>query len=109
VLFGQGSPVLKRRLGELKLESMTMRRRTIVLDDDLVGALSLLDQPIDQAMRELVALELYRRGAISSGKAAQLVGMAKLDFIQYSGKLGIPFFRMTDDELDAEVARIRSL
>jgi predicted HTH domain antitoxin len=88
---------------------MTMRRRTIALDDDLVGVLSLLDQPLEQAVRELIALELYRRGTISSGKAAQLIGMTKLDFIQYSGKLGIPFFRMTDDELDAEVARIRSL
>lgn len=86
-----------------------MRRRTITLDDELLGVLSLLDQPLEQAVRELIALELYRRGTISSGKAAQLLGMTKREFIQYSGKLGIPFFRLSDEELDAEIERVRSL
>jgi len=86
-----------------------MSRVAVEVDQDLAEILALLGQPLDQAARELMVLELYRRETISSGKAAQLLGMSKLDFIQYSGRLGIPFFRMSNEELDAEVARIRAL
>jgi predicted HTH domain antitoxin len=85
-----------------------MSRVTLELDDDLVAAMGLLDQPPQQAARELIVLELYRREVISSGKAAELLGMSKLEFIQYSGKLGIPYFRMSNDEWQTEVSRVRS-
>lgn len=86
-----------------------MDRVTVELDEPLVQALSLLDRPLDQAVREAVVLDLYRRGTISSGKAAQLLGMAKLDFIQMAGRLGIPYFQLDDADLDTEIARARSL
>lgn len=49
-------------------------------------------------------LELYRRGIISSGKAGDLLGMQRFDFVRYAGDLGIPFFRMNKDEWEAEKA-----
>lgn len=86
-----------------------MSRVTVELDESLVQALALLDQPLDDAVRETVVLELYRRGTISSGKAAQLLNTSKLEFIQYSGRLGIPYFRLTGEELDSEITRARSM
>lgn len=59
------------------------------------------------AAKECLVLELYRRGLISSGKAAELLGMNRLVFIQHSGRLGIPYFRMSAQEWDDEVRRIR--
>jgi predicted HTH domain antitoxin len=85
-----------------------MTHVTIELDEELARALALVDQPVEQAARELMVLELYRRGAISSGKAAHLLGMPRLEFIQYSGRLGIPFFDMSEEEWAEEVDRIRS-
>ena len=82
---------------------------TIELDAGMVEVLGLLDQPIDQAVRELIVLELYRRSVISTGKAAHLLHMPLLDFIRYSGNLGIPYFRMTKEEWEEEVRQIRSL
>lgn len=79
------------------------------LDEEIVEVLGLLAQPLQQAARELIVLELYRRALISSGKAAQLLGMDQLEFIQYSGRLGIPFFRMSKDEWAAEVAASKEL
>jgi predicted HTH domain antitoxin len=76
------------------------------LDEDLVALLHGLDRPIREAARELIVLELYRRGAISSGKAAQLLSMDRVAFIQYAGRLGIPFFSMTDDEWQTELREI---
>ena len=81
---------------------------TIELDENLVDVLGQLDQPIEQAVRELIVLELYRRAEISAAKAAHLLGRPLLEFIQWSGRLGIPYFRITEEELEAEVERIRS-
>jgi predicted HTH domain antitoxin len=85
---------------------MEMTSIQIQIDNDLVPFLHGLNQPIEQAARELIVLELYRRGTISSGKAAELLLMSRLAFIQYTGRLGIPFFAMTDDEWDAEMRDI---
>jgi predicted HTH domain antitoxin len=83
-----------------------MGSKILPLSDDLVKVLETLDQPLERAALELMVMELYRREKISSGKAAQLLGMPKLDFIQYSGELGIPFFRMDLGELEREVRMI---
>ena len=39
---------------------------------------------------------------ISHGRAAEILGVHKLDLIVYYGKLGLPYLDMTEDELDAE-------
>jgi predicted HTH domain antitoxin len=74
------------------------------LGDELSGVLAALGEPIEQAAREMIVFELYRRGAISSGKAAELLGMPRLDFIRRTSELGIPYFRFSEDEWQAEVA-----
>lgn len=79
------------------------------LDEDLVALLHQLNQPIKRAARELMVLELYRRGTISSGKAAQLLGMSRSNFIHYSSSLGIPYLEMTADEWQAERTRSERL
>jgi predicted HTH domain antitoxin len=79
---------------------------SIELDADLAGLLSGLDQPLAQSAREFIVLEMYRRAIISSGKAAELLGMTREAFIAYSGRLGIPFYRITPSDLDAEIARM---
>jgi predicted HTH domain antitoxin len=52
---------------------------------------------------------VYRRGLLSSGKAAELLGMNRVAFIHYTGRLGIPFFRMTDDEWEEEAGLAQEL
>lgn len=85
-----------------------MARVTINLDDDLVHVLELLERPVEQAAREAIVLELYRRGTISSGKAAQLLHVSKGEFIQFSGRLGIPYFQLSEAEWKKEIEHIRS-
>jgi predicted HTH domain antitoxin len=76
------------------------------LDEDLVQALHTIDQPVQQAARELIVIELYRRDLITSGKAAELLGMSRTQFIDYAGELGVPYFRLTTAEVkaDADIA-----
>lgn len=79
------------------------------LDEDLVALLHQLNQPLQRTVRELIVLELYRRGIISSGKAAELIGTSRLEFIHHASRLGIPYFAMTEDEWEAERSRSETL
>jgi predicted HTH domain antitoxin len=79
------------------------------LEEDLVALLRQSNQPVEHAAREWIVLELYRRGAISSGKAAQLLGISRMEFIQYAARLGIPYFSMAEDEWKNERTQSRKL
>ena len=79
------------------------------LDEEIAVLLQGSNQPVPQVARELIILELYRRGTISSGKAAQLLDMPRFEFVRYASRLGIAFFDLTDDEWKAEQARAESL
>ncbi|MBI2760606.1 MAG: UPF0175 family protein [Chloroflexi bacterium] len=83
-----------------------MSRVTLELDDDLVAAIGLLDRPPEQAARELIVLELYRRATITGGTAATLLRMPLAEFLQFAGRLGIHSIRMSEDEWEAEAAEI---
>jgi predicted HTH domain antitoxin len=74
------------------------------LGEELGAVLEGLGQPVEQAAREMIVLELYRRSLISSGKAALLLGLQRLDFIRRASDLGIPYFRLTEDEWQTEIA-----
>jgi predicted HTH domain antitoxin len=69
----------------------------------------MIDRPLEDNARESIVLELYRQGKISSGKAAELLGMPRIAFIQHASDLGIPFFDMTEEEWRAEVDQARKL
>ena len=58
---------------------------------------------------EAIVLDLYRRAAISSGKAAKLLGMDRIAFIQATGRMGIPSIHMSPEEFAAEVELAKSL
>jgi predicted HTH domain antitoxin len=52
--------------------------------------------------RFLLAAKLFELERLSSGKAAQLCGMAHPDFLLAVGQLGIPVVRLAGEELDRE-------
>ncbi len=74
------------------------------LGEELGAIVAEVGQPVERVAREMIVLELYRRSLISSGKAAALLRIPRLDFIQRASELGIPYFRFTEDEWQEEVA-----
>jgi len=93
----------------MTLRASVMGGVRIEIDEPLAAILQKTNQPVQEAGREMIVLELYRRGTISSGKAAELLGMERLDFIQHASRLGIPYFSLTEDEWEAEMASLESL
>lgn len=58
------------------------------------------------------ALLLYpsiANDTISHGKAAELLGMDKMELIQIYGSLGIPYLNMSDDEFEEEIRTVKRL
>jgi predicted HTH domain antitoxin len=83
-----------------------MHTAKLELDEALLALLKTTNQPVEKAATEMIVLELYRRHAISSGKAAEVLGMDRFDFIRRASDLGIPYFDMTDEELHGELDRL---
>ena len=79
---------------------------TIDLDEGLASLQHQTNENVDLAASEMIVLELYRRGAISSGKAGELLAMPRLDFIRHASQLGIPGIDMTADEWEHEKAAV---
>jgi len=82
----------------------------VELEPDWADTLRLLDnRPLDSFVKELAVLELYRRRQISSGKAAELLKMERMEFVRFASRQGIPFYDLTEDEFDAELALVDSI
>lgn len=47
--------------------------------------------------REALYVRLYEQGALSSGRAAALLGMTRWDFLDLLGRYGVSYF---DDDID---------
>ncbi len=82
---------------------------SVELESDIVALLRPLNVPVAKAIREIVALELYRRRSISSGRAAELFDMERLEFIKHASRLGISFLDMSPEEWDDELREVAKL
>ena len=76
--------------------------------DDELAALVEQEMPLDQAAREELMMGLFRRGKISAGKASELLGLERLDFVRRAGELGVPVYLTTEEEWEREKATIDS-
>ena len=81
----------------------------VELDQDLIAVLEELHRPAKEAARELIVLELYRQGELSGGRAAQLLGMRRDEFIRHASDRGIPYLQLSGEELRREIEDSRSL
>ena len=76
---------------------------SVELPRDLLVALDISAAEIDGRVREWTALELYREELISAGKASELLGVSKSQFIDLLDQRGIPYLDLTADELAEDV------
>jgi predicted HTH domain antitoxin len=80
---------------------------TVELDRELVNLFHQIRARPEETLKEYLVLELYRRREVSSGKAAELLGMERTEFIRYASRLGIPYFDLDERELEEEIELAR--
>jgi len=78
-------------------------QQSVLLDETFLSFVARKKKDIPERLMELSILELYRRKEISSGKAAELLGMERFEFVRYASRLGIPFFDMSKKELERDL------
>ena len=57
-------------------------------------------------MRLAAAVKWYEMQLVSQGKAADVAGLSRAEFLTALGRFGVPVFQYTADEIEEEVGRV---
>ena len=80
--------------------------RTVTIDysDDLLQTLDMSPEQFQEEARMLLAVKLYEMGSLSTGAAAEFVGMSKTTFLTRMSEYGIETFDYPAGEMEQDVA-----
>ncbi len=68
-----------------------------------------LDDTTDEMRNALLLYPSIANQTISHGRAAELLGMHKIELIALYSRMGIPYLDMTDDEFEDEIQIVKRL
>jgi predicted HTH domain antitoxin len=69
----------------------------------LERAIHLTKEEMEQHLRLMAALKMFELGKISSGKAAELAGMSRVEFFETCGRYRVSLFNYSEEELQREL------
>ncbi len=75
--------------------------------EELPQALGETPEEFERELRFLVAAKLYELGRISSGRAAELAGIERVEFLSQLGRYRISVFNYSLEELEREIQEAR--
>lgn len=79
---------------------------TLDCGPELAVALGRRQSELEEELRLASALKLFELGRISSGLAARLAGISRVQFLQVCGQYGVSIFQQSNDELSADVEAV---
>ena len=88
---------------------MSMRKIEINIPEGMVFYVSKTDEEAVLKQNAMILYPYIQDDTISYGKAAELLGVHKLDLIALYGKLGISYLRESVDELTSDLQAIKKL
>ncbi len=68
-------------------------------------AVHMTKEEMEQHIRLMAALKMFELGKISSGKAAELVGMSRVEFFETCGRYHVSVFNYAPDEIEEEIKK----
>ena len=83
-----------------------MHPLTIEIPEDVLLATGQSREEFIREAKFLLAVKLFELGRLSSGKAARLCGMGRVDFLLTVGRLGIPVADLDEEEMKREFADV---
>lgn len=81
---------------------MNMETISFEVSPDLLAALKIGSIELGQKMRLLVAIAYFQEKKLSLGKAAELAGINRLEFMDILAQKGIVIFDYDESEVDVE-------
>jgi len=76
------------------------------VSQDLLAALKIGSNQLGENMRLLAAIAYFQDKKLSLGKAAELAGVNRIEFMDILAKKGIVIFDYDESELDTELSGI---
>ena len=67
------------------------------------------EEEVRREVPVLLVLKRFRQGALSSGKAADLLGLSRREFLDLLAREGVPVYDPTDQELADEWKTVQGL
>ncbi len=80
-----------------------MSRITIECPDDFLAMLGMTPSQFAREAQFVLAAKLYEVGRLSSGKAARLAGMGRVDFLLELPRIGVPGSNLTPEDLEDDL------
>ena len=68
-------------------------------------AVHMTKEEIEQHIRLMAALKMFELGKISSGKASELAGMSRIEFLEACGRYRVSIFNYPDDQAETEIKK----
>src|SRR5262249_25282910 len=82
---------------------MATEELTVRYPAGLERAIHLTKEEMEQHLRLMAALKMFELGKISSGKAAELAGMSRVEFFEACGRYRVSLFNYSEEELQREL------
>ncbi len=76
---------------------------TISVPDEIFAQLKCSPRELEQEMRLAAAIDWFRRGLLSPGRAAEIAGVARADFIDALAARKIDVFQVDLEDLKREM------
>ncbi|MBC7816508.1 MAG: UPF0175 family protein [Planctomycetaceae bacterium] len=75
---------------------------TMTIPDESLAALAESPEEASAELRMLAAVKLFELKELSSGAAARLAGVSRVEFLTRLTEYGVPVFDMSEEELEQE-------
>jgi predicted HTH domain antitoxin len=85
-----------------------VKEAVLTYPDGFPQILKMSDAEFADEVRFLAAAKLYELGRLPSGKAAQLAGMGRVEFLHALARIGVPAINLRD-EVDAKICAAKDL
>ena len=86
-----------------------LKETTITYPKGVPQLLKMSDAEFAGELQFLAAVKLYELGRLSSGKAAELAGMERVEFLRSLAGIGVPAINLREEEVDLEVSAATEL
>ena len=82
-----------------------MKTLTVTFPNDFELAVSTTSEELEAQVRLMAALKMFELGKLSSGKAAELAGMSRVEFFEMCGRYRVSIFNYSPEDLESELQR----
>ena len=103
-------PALRRAIistnrvyGESLLMSAVASELHLKMPPGFADAVHLTDSELQQHILLMAALKMFELGKVSSGKAAELAGLSRVDFFEKCGQYKVSIFNYSVDKIGVEL------